>query len=220
VLKQRNPAQVVNSFIADEIHNSKHVKLRGWVNNNYKHCGCICVSVGSTVVFACIARRGFLLIKTVQVWSKVKLLTPAGSEPDRQTNTHLACSGKIAFLQPSDFLKRTIKTLVNIEFRDTGNNTWQTWVVHLVLALDLSPQKDVITLRVPATLPLELYRETKTTKRVKHMTAPHIYTIHRIQRVSQKSLYHMKLTFEENTSLCTVHPISCINWKWGAKDNL
>ena len=42
--------------------------IRGWVNN-YPQCSCICVSVGSTVVFACIARRGFLLITTVQVWS-------------------------------------------------------------------------------------------------------------------------------------------------------
>ena len=42
--------------------------IRGWVNN-YPQCSCICVSVGSTVVFACIARRGFHLITTVQVWS-------------------------------------------------------------------------------------------------------------------------------------------------------
>ena len=43
-------------------------KIRGWVNN-YPQCSCICVSVGSTVVFACTARRGFLLITTVQIWS-------------------------------------------------------------------------------------------------------------------------------------------------------
>jgi hypothetical protein len=40
----------------------------GWANN-YPQCSCICVSVGSTVVFTCIARRGFLLITTVQFWS-------------------------------------------------------------------------------------------------------------------------------------------------------
>ena len=45
------------------------VCIRGWINN-YSQCSCICVSVGSTVVFACIARRGFLLITTVQVWSR------------------------------------------------------------------------------------------------------------------------------------------------------
>ena len=39
-----------------------------WVNN-YPQCSCICVSVGSTVVFACIARHGFLLITAVQVSS-------------------------------------------------------------------------------------------------------------------------------------------------------
>ena len=39
-----------------------------WVNN-YPHCSCVCVSVGSTVVFACISRRGFLLITTVHDWS-------------------------------------------------------------------------------------------------------------------------------------------------------
>ena len=41
---------------------------RGWLNN-YPQWSCICVSVGSTVVFACVARRGFLLITTVHVWS-------------------------------------------------------------------------------------------------------------------------------------------------------
>jgi hypothetical protein len=40
--------------------------LRGTVNN-YPQCSCICVSVGSTVVFVCIARRGSLFITTVQV---------------------------------------------------------------------------------------------------------------------------------------------------------
>ena len=42
--------------------------MRVWVNN-YPQCSVIRVSVGSTVVFACIPRRGFLLITTVQVWS-------------------------------------------------------------------------------------------------------------------------------------------------------
>ena len=42
--------------------------IRGWVNN-FLQCSCIYVSVGSTVVFASIASRGFLLITTVQVWS-------------------------------------------------------------------------------------------------------------------------------------------------------
>ena len=41
---------------------------RGWLNN-YPQWSCICVSVGSTVVFACVARRGFLLITTVHVSS-------------------------------------------------------------------------------------------------------------------------------------------------------
>ena len=44
----------------------EEVDVRGSVNN-YLQCSCICVSVGSTVVFACLARRGFLLITTVQV---------------------------------------------------------------------------------------------------------------------------------------------------------
>ena len=34
---------------------------------NYLHCSYICISAGSTVVFACLARRGFLLITTVQL---------------------------------------------------------------------------------------------------------------------------------------------------------
>ena len=42
--------------------------VREWVNN-YPQCSCICVSASSTVVFTCIARRGSLLITTVQVWS-------------------------------------------------------------------------------------------------------------------------------------------------------
>jgi len=41
--------------------------IRGWVNN-YPQCCCICVSVGSTVIFAHIAESGFLLITAVQVW--------------------------------------------------------------------------------------------------------------------------------------------------------
>jgi len=74
--------------------------------------------------------------------------------------------------QPSDFLKRIIKTLVKRAFRDTGNSIWQTWSVRAVVAVDLIPQKDVRILRVTAILPLELNRETKNTKCVKHMTAP------------------------------------------------
>ena len=41
--------------------------VRGWVN--YLQSCCICVPVGSTVVFACIAKSGFLLITAAQVWS-------------------------------------------------------------------------------------------------------------------------------------------------------
>ena len=41
----------------------------GWVNN-CQQCSCIRVSIGSTVVLACIASRGFLLITTVHVWSR------------------------------------------------------------------------------------------------------------------------------------------------------
>ena len=44
------------------------IKIR-WRVNNYPQCNYICVSVGSTVVFACIARCGFLLITAVQVSS-------------------------------------------------------------------------------------------------------------------------------------------------------
>ena len=44
------------------------IMIRGWVNN-YPQRSCTCVSLGSTFVFACIARRGFLLVTTVQVWS-------------------------------------------------------------------------------------------------------------------------------------------------------
>ena len=42
--------------------------IRGWVNN-YQQYSFICASVCSTVVFACFARRDFLRITTVQVWS-------------------------------------------------------------------------------------------------------------------------------------------------------
>jgi hypothetical protein len=47
---------------------SLHFIIRGWVNN-YPQCSCISVSVGSTVVFAFIARRCFLLITASHVSS-------------------------------------------------------------------------------------------------------------------------------------------------------
>jgi hypothetical protein len=43
-----------------------HTYIRGRVNY-YPQCSCICVSVGSTVVFARIARRVFYLITAAQV---------------------------------------------------------------------------------------------------------------------------------------------------------
>ena len=52
----------------DATKRGKERTLRGWVNN-YPQSSCIRISLGSTVVFTCIARRSFLLITTVQVWS-------------------------------------------------------------------------------------------------------------------------------------------------------
>ena len=72
VLKQIMKTKFFWNLLVDPAfatHTGVRLLIPEWVNN-YPQYSCICVPVGSTVFFSCIARRGFLFITTVQVWSR------------------------------------------------------------------------------------------------------------------------------------------------------